>query len=300
MRSKSIKPRKGTNQGKRMIIQRVPWIKMRIRLSQREIISGILMITLMTQIMCKSKGMMKMQIGETLTLMQHSPLTQIVKSKGKKEAKLPLAMLKNILEGIIKNKDLVNDDDILEKGYANVEQSKRNRENHAKNGNRVCKFMQINKGNSLFDTKATLLLDEINRNKPNIVNICEANFPNIYSNSTKEMAKYNVERTKQSVKLGMSRNILMIKKNLHYKRRKDLEDHVTSTIWVELEMQKGSCLIMGGYRQWTLPVKMRRNVTMKQDNPVQAETNLGEDRKSEERKQRYSCNDGYKHRHQFK
>ena len=81
------------------------------------------------------------------------------------------------------------------------------------------------------------------------------------------MADYNVERTKQSVKLGMSRSIMMIKKNLHYKQRKDLEDHVTSTIWIEFEMQKGSCLIMGGYRQWTLPVKMRRNVTMKQDNP---------------------------------
>merc|ERR1711867_252359 len=31
-------------------------------------------------------------------------------------------------------------------------------------------------------------------------------------------------------------------------------------------MERGACLIIGGYRHWSLPQRVRRKVTMKQDN----------------------------------
>ena len=96
-------------------------------------------------------GKMKLQMGETLTSTNPKPLApKIIKCKVMKKKRHPLEMLKIILEGINYNQEMVEDNDSVEDGYTKVEQSKRNRENHSKNGNRVCKLMQINKGNSLL------------------------------------------------------------------------------------------------------------------------------------------------------
>ena len=55
-------------------------------------------------------------------------------------------------------------------------------------------------------------------------------------------------------KTGSSRNIILVHKNISYKRRHDLELDFTSTIWIEVNIPKSKpALFMGGYRQWRLP-----------------------------------------------
>ena len=51
-----------------------------------------------------------------------------------------------------------------------------------------------------------------------------------------------------------SRNVILIKNDLIYTRRHDLEDDNTSTIWIELRIPEGkNILISSTNRQWTLP-----------------------------------------------
>ena len=54
---------------------------------------------------------------------------------------------------------------------------------------------------------------------------------------------------------GCSRSAILIKDNIKYKRREDLEDDITSNAWIEIETDKQPILIMSGYRQWHLPKK---------------------------------------------
>ena len=54
---------------------------------------------------------------------------------------------------------------------------------------------------------------------------------------------------------GCSRSAILIKDNIKYKRREDLEDDITSNVWIEIETDKQPILIMSGYRQWHLPKK---------------------------------------------
>ena len=52
---------------------------------------------------------------------------------------------------------------------------------------------------------------------------------------------------------GFSRNALMVKEGISYKRRYDLENNTNCMIWIEIKLNtKKSILIMGGYRQWRL------------------------------------------------
>ena len=67
--------------------------------------------------------------------------------------------------------------------------------------------------------------------------------------------------------MGHSRNILLIKKDIVYKRRKDLENNINSMIWIEVTLERSSILVMGAYRQFTIPQKIRKKVTDKKENP---------------------------------
>merc|ERR1712002_971840 len=65
---------------------------------------------------------------------------------------------------------------------------------------------------------------------------------------------FNIEHTKMSINTNQSRNIMMIKEDLIYKRRADLEDETTSTIWIELKLPKNKPILVASiYRQWSLP-----------------------------------------------
>ena len=47
---------------------------------------------------------------------------------------------------------------------------------------------------------------------------------------------YTIEDTKMAKLTNRSRNILLIKDDIIYKRRYDLEDDITSTIWIEIKL----------------------------------------------------------------
>ena len=51
-----------------------------------------------------------------------------------------------------------------------------------------------------------------------------------------------------------SRNILLIKDDIIYNRRYDLEDDITSTIWIEVKLPKNKPILISSiYCQWSLP-----------------------------------------------
>ena len=50
----------------------------------------------------------------------------------------------------------------------------------------------------------------------------------------------------------ISRNSILIRSNINYKRRYDLEDKNTCNIWLEISLGKENrLLLMGGYRTWS-------------------------------------------------
>merc|ERR1711867_11606 len=74
MKLKCLKPRKGINSSKKLVIRRVPLMKIRINPKSRMTKIHLIIIMLMTQITFKVMGKMKLQMGETLTLTNPKPL----------------------------------------------------------------------------------------------------------------------------------------------------------------------------------------------------------------------------------
>merc|ERR1712240_219430 len=91
--------------------------------------------------------------------------------------------------------------------------------------------------------------------KPHIISLCEANIERMVNNTLNDTYKdYKIEYTKMSNRTNNSRNAILIKNDLVYDRRHDLEDDITSTVWIELKIpNENNVLISSIYRQWTLP-----------------------------------------------
>ena len=130
-----------------------------------------------------------------------------------------------------------------------------NKEQHTKNGNHTIKIVQWNKGKANFTNKTNELDSILSKHKPNLISICEANI-NMNKNTeiNNRYKDFNIEHTKMSINTNQSRNIMMIKEDLIYKRRTDLEDAETSTVWIELKLPKNKPILVASiYRQWSLP-----------------------------------------------
>ena len=91
--------------------------------------------------------------------------------------------------------------------------------------------------------------------KPHIFSLCEANIDRITNDThNNNYLDYNIEHTKMSAETNQSRNAILIKNDIIYNRRHDLEDEITSTIWLEVKLpQSKPILISSIYRQWSLP-----------------------------------------------
>ena len=147
--------------------------------------------------------------------------------------------------------------------YSQKLQSKKNKNNHMKNGNiqsktiksvKSLKIMHFNKGNAKFINKLSVIEEIIEKHSPDIFNIAEANIENDYQQYLNLFPDYYFETNYMLQSIGVSRNVLLIRKQIGYKRRLDLEHPNLCTIWIEISMKdKSKCLFMGGYRQWTLP-----------------------------------------------
>merc|ERR1712177_140559 len=90
---------------------------------------------------------------------------------------------------------------------------------------------------------------------PHIFSLCEANIDKIINNAqNNNNHDYIIEHTKMADKTNRSRNIILIKNDLVHKRRSDLENDDTSTVWIELKLPKSKPMLISSiYRQWSLP-----------------------------------------------
>ena len=109
--------------------------------------------------------------------------------------------------------------------YSRVIQVSNNRTNHILNGNITKKgnliFFTWNKGNSSFKTKRDDILITLERYKPDVFAIHEANF-HIFQD--KGFENYSIECNTLTKGHNIARTILLIKKGLAYKRRSELEN----------------------------------------------------------------------------
>ena len=147
----------------------------------------------------------------------------------------------------------------IDKSYAKIKQQIKNKLNHLINGNKLknhkLNLMQYNKGNANFENKINDINDIMQNHKPDIMCISEANLKASNLNILNNFPDHNIEHNLMSRDIDTSRNILIINKNISYKRRYDLEENITCTIWIQISIpkKKKQVLLMGGYRQWQLP-----------------------------------------------
>ena len=111
-----------------------------------------------------------------------------------------------------------------------------------------------NKGNSTFGNKRNDILVTIDRYKPDIFAIHEANFD---IKRDRGFDNYNIENNTILKGYNISRTILLIKKGISYKRRKDFENDYISSVWVQIILSKRvSTFICSYYSQWSLPQEL--------------------------------------------
>ena len=119
--------------------------------------------------------------------------------------------------------------------FSKVSQVANNRINHMLNGNISKKgnltLFTWNKGNSTFKNKRDDILITIERYKPDIFAIHEANFD---INNDRGFENYTIEANTLCRGHQISRTIILIKKGVAYKRRKDLENDYIASVWVQI------------------------------------------------------------------
>ena len=127
---------------------------------------------------------------------------------------------------------------------------KLNKIQHAINGNYYLNLLHWNKGKTLFKNKITNIDQILAKHKPHIISLCEANIEKVINDTENDTyTNYKIEHTKMATKTNNSRNAILIKNDIIYTRRYDLEDDTTSTIWLEIKIPEGrSILISSIYR----------------------------------------------------
>ena len=158
----------------------------------------------------------------------------------------------------------------INNNYSKVCKESSNKNNHILNGN-ISKKGNIslytwNKGNSCFKNRRNDILVTLERYKPDVFAIHEANF-NILND--RGFPDYNIEANTLCRGNSLARTIVLIKNTIAYKRRKDLENDYVSSVWVQVIISKRvSILISSYYRQWSLP----KELNFESSNSIQNQT----------------------------
>ena len=141
-----------------------------------------------------------------------------------------------------------------------------NKHNHMVYGNKGgggknLNILHWNKGPSFLQNKVNDLDYILETYRPDILTLCEANLLLDRDNGDIGfLNSYNYETTDQRVNYNISRQLILINKQLNYKRRADLEGKYDCCIWLEIKLKnQGSILVMGGYRQWALGKELDKN-----------------------------------------
>ena len=75
-----------------------------------------------------------------------------------------------------------------------------------------------------------------------------------------------------SIKTNRSRNAILIKNDIIYTCHYDLEDEITSTIWLEVKLPQGKPILISSlYRQWSLP----KILGITNSNNIHSQTTVG-------------------------
>ena len=118
--------------------------------------------------------------------------------------------------------------------YDKYLQNKNNKLFRSINGNHEkfnkIKILQYNKGSSNFHNHIHHIQTILQNHEPHILCISEANFKQKYDNGTNYFPGYNLEKNLQYNTIGISRNCILIKNEIKYSRRYDLEDTITCDI----------------------------------------------------------------------
>merc|ERR1712080_529485 len=144
-----------------------------------------------------------------------------------------------------------------ENSYSKILQKNNNKINHMINGNKIkntkLNLLQFNKGSANFENKINNINEILQTHQPDVMCVSEANLNISKLGICDKFPNHNIELNKMSKIIDISRNIILIDNKLSYKRRYDLEDNNTCTIWLQINIpKKKPILIMGGYRQWQL------------------------------------------------
>ena len=100
--------------------------------------------------------------------------------------------------------------------------------------NKNIKIIQINKGNAEFQNRTEQIKDMIETMKPKIVIINELNKPSTDTISGEQFENFKLETDNLDIVDQTARTGMLIHKQLHYRRRRDLETSGLSTIWIQL------------------------------------------------------------------
>ena len=139
--------------------------------------------------------------------------------------------------------------------YSKICQESSNKNNHILNGNITKKgnlsLYTWNKGNSSFKNRRDDILVTLERYKPDIFTIHEANFDIL---NDRGFPNYTIESNTLCKGYSIARTIVLIKNGIAYKRRDDLENEYISSVWLQIIISKKvSTFIASYYRQWSLP-----------------------------------------------
>ena len=117
--------------------------------------------------------------------------------------------------------------------------------------NNTIKLLQINKEDSDFQVKSDQINELIVKHKPQIIVINKLNLKNSDKILSKQFPNYNMETDNLDVVYMMSRTGILIHKDIHYKRCKELETMGISSVWIQLSHPgRKPLLIQGLYRQF--------------------------------------------------
>ena len=144
------------------------------------------------------------------------------------------------------------------KNYASSKQSENNKIMHSANGNRAAKIrshlkiQQINKGHSNFSTKLNNILSLIEKEKPDILTISEANIEVDHPSLMNNLSGYNAE-LKILGNAKQARLLVLVKSGITYERVEKFENDINAMITLKIKTSsRGSLYLVCVYRQWKL------------------------------------------------
>ena len=113
------------------------------------------------------------------------------------------------------------------------------------------KILQLNKRDADLHNRIPHINEILNEHKPNLMIINELNLHSKDLITKNQFPNYTLITDDLGITDQQARTGILIEKSMRYKRRKDLENHGTSTIWIQINKQGAKpLLIQAIYRQF--------------------------------------------------